>query len=60
MTGVKVAAFWEYPENIWSKFSNIQKHSGKIFSILSKIRKTFSKFWRKFEIWERYKGVHCV
>ena len=29
MQDLKIAAFWENPENIWSTFSKIQQTSGK-------------------------------
>ena len=52
---VKIAAFWENPENIWSKFS---KNSAKFWqNILKKISKQFSNFNEKIEIRERCKTV---
>jgi hypothetical protein len=44
---LKIAAFWESPEKIWSKFS---KHSAKFWQNLQhfvKISKKFSNFEQK-------------
>ena len=59
---MKIAAFWENPEKIRSKFSNNSAIILANFAtfLYKKISKSSAIFNKKIDIKERCKGVHCV
>jgi hypothetical protein len=54
----KNAAFWENPENIWSKFSKIQQHSDKFCKKIIKSVKFSAISNEKIELRERFIFVY--